>query len=307
MSHFGTQTTADEASAALHNEIAKKTVLITGVSPGGLAAEFAVSIAAYNPARLILASRTPSNIAVVAEQVRARNTLIEIREISLDLSSPDSVRTAAFEINDYPGTIDVLVNSAAVLALPNYTKTQEGYELTFATNHLGHFLLTNLIMPKLSSPGGRIVSVAALAQAYTDILYDDPWFSNGEKYNKWMAYAQSKTANVLFALSLSEKLRSRGIQACSLHPGAIITPLRREITDEEVSAALTGSNHDLKTLQQGAATYVTAAFDPTIKDASGAYMLDNQIVPAAPHSSDPQNAERLWKFSEELVGQKFQY
>ena len=171
---FHAYTTAEEVAIALASSIAGKTVLVTGVSPGGLGAYFAKAIAPYQPKLIILAGRSPSKTAETAKEIEAAQPGVATRTLELDLSSQAQVRKAAAEVLTYPEPIDVLVNNAAVMGTP-YQKTADGIELQFGTNHIGHFLFTNLIIPKLleSMKGPRIVNVSSDGHRLSDIRWDD--------------------------------------------------------------------------------------------------------------------------------------
>ena len=171
---FGSSTTAEEVAAALASNIAGKTILVTGVTPGGLGANFAKVVAAHQPKLLILANRTPSKLTETAKEIETAYPGVATRTLELDLSSQAQVRKAAAEVLSWPGPIDVLVNNAGVMATP-YSKTPEGLEMQFGTNHIGHFLFANLIMPKLleSTAGPRVVSVSSDGHRLSDIRWDD--------------------------------------------------------------------------------------------------------------------------------------
>ena len=174
---FGFSTSAEEVAAAFSSSIAGKTILVTGVSPGGLGAHFCKVVAPHGPKLLILAGRSLSNCAKTAKELEAAHPGIATRTLELDLSSQAQVRKAAAEVLSWPEPIDVLVNNAAVMATP-YEKTVDGLELQFGTNHIGHFLFTNLIMPNLlTSPNGpRIVNVSSGGHRFSDIRWDDLGF-----------------------------------------------------------------------------------------------------------------------------------
>ncbi|RPD54310.1 short-chain dehydrogenase [Lentinus tigrinus ALCF2SS1-7] len=318
---FNASTTAEEVAAALFSNIAGKTILITGVTPGGLGAHFAEVVAAHQPKLLVLAGRSASKLAEPAKALEAAHPGIATRTLELDLSSQDKVRKAAAEVLSWSGPIDVLVNNAGIMATP-YGKTPEGLEMQFGTNHIGHFLFTNLIMPKLleSSAGPRVVSVSSDGHRLSDIRWDDLDFQGGKVYNKWIAYGQSKTANILFAVELAQRLGSKGLTAFSLHPGVIMTNLGRSAVEDDFAdlQALDKSmghkqgteGFKWKTLSQGTATHVVAAFDPKLAEHNGAYLQDCQRAPeedTKPHVLDKSSAARLWKLSEQLVGQSFDY
>lgn len=199
-----------------------------------------------------------------------------------------------------------------------YTKTVDGFESQFGVNHLAHFLLTTSLLPELKAgKPSRVVVVSSLANKRAGINWDDVnWEKN---YNKWLSYAQSKTANILFAKQLNKLYASQGIQAYSLHPGGIMTNLQQHVPIEEQRAMgwfkEDGSLHDLfKNTEQGASTSVYAALAPELNNHGGAYLEDCAISPGVNcdlpyagmgvHATDMEAAERLWKLSEQLVATK---
>jgi NAD(P)-dependent dehydrogenase (short-subunit alcohol dehydrogenase family) len=191
-----------------------RAVLVTGVSPGGIGAETAISIASQKPDLIILASRDVSKIEKTAATIEELYPGTPTRTLKLDLGSLTAVREAAKEVNTYPETIDVLINNAAVMACP-YSTTEDGFETQFGTNYLGHFLFTVLLLGKLTKGTGRVVNVSSSGHDRGPVRFDDPGFSDGEKYDPWLAYGQSKTAIILFSVELAR----RGVNSFSLHPG----------------------------------------------------------------------------------------
>jgi NAD(P)-dependent dehydrogenase (short-subunit alcohol dehydrogenase family) len=148
---------------------------------------------------------------------------VPVRILALDLASQTQIRKAAKEVLAYPEEcIDVLVNSAGIMAGP-YRTTEEGIEAQFGSNHIGHFLFTNLIMSKLLiAKAPRVVNVASDGHRFSGVRFEDPSFGGGKVYDQWEAYGQRKTANILFSRALAEKLGSRGLTAYSLHPGVAL-------------------------------------------------------------------------------------
>ncbi|KAF2726641.1 NAD(P)-binding protein [Polyplosphaeria fusca] len=322
---YSANSTAEELTTDYAGEIKGKTVLITGVSPGGLGAVFATSIVAAEPAMLILAGRNTAKTKQTADAITEAHKSVPVRVLELDLGSLAKVRAAAKVVmgwSDIP-TIDVLVNNAGIMAV-EFGVSPEGFESQLATNHLGPFLFTNLIMGKiLASSSPRVVVVSSDGHRLNPIRFDDYGFSKGETYNKWHAYGQSKTANMLMALSLAEKLASKGLLAFSLHPGVIGTNLGAHIdwavdfpslqaVDRAFGNAEGWKEFIFRAPQAGAATHVYAAFDPKLKDHNGAYLLDCRLAnpwkdTVKPWATSRIDAERLWKLSEKLVGETFSY
>jgi NAD(P)-dependent dehydrogenase (short-subunit alcohol dehydrogenase family) len=196
-------------------------------------------------------------------------------------------------------------------------RTRDGFELQFGTNHLGHFLLTNLLVPALlRGAAARIVSVSSRGHQQSPVRFDDLAFER-EPYDKWAAYGQSKTANVLFAVELERRLGGRGVHANAVHPGVIPTDLARHMVPEDFEHVRrrSGGAMTLKTVEAGAATSVYAATAPELAGRGGLYLEDCHVAgvnddPEAregvrSYALDPAAAARLWTVSEELVGQSF--
>ncbi|KAL6149842.1 hypothetical protein ACJQWK_02952 [Exserohilum turcicum] len=306
---------ADNASS-----IAAKIVLTTGVTQGGLGATFVEEIAKHGPQLIILAGRSPAKVQATADKIKAdpASANVQVRVLTLDLASQKQIREAAKEVLEYrEDRIDVLVNSAGTMG-GEYRTTPEGIEHHFGANHVGHFLFTNLIMPKLlAAPAPRIVNVSSDGHRMSGVRFEDPNSQDGRVYDKWEAYGQSKTANILFTNALVDKLGHRGLRAYALHPGQTLgTSLAVSFTDEDMAALKVKDKEigwtrefDIKSLDECAATHVVAAFDPRLDDHNGAYLHDGNIAPeeVRPTAKQPGDGEKLWKLSEKLVGQEFAY
>ncbi|KAK9760946.1 hypothetical protein K7432_014535 [Basidiobolus ranarum] len=314
---FNDKTTAEEAAALFANDIKGKTVLVTGCTWGGLGAEAARVIAKHGAGIVILAGRKQDALDDTISKIKEETPGAKLRSLIIDLASLESVRGAAKEVNDYSEPIDVLINNAAIMASP-YNTTVDGFEAQFGVNHLGPFLFTNLILPQiLASKTGapRIVNVSSLGHTLSPIRFTDYGFNGGKDYDKWQAYGQSKTANMLFARELSNRYKGKGLTAFSLHPGVIRTNLERHVdvnVDPPAVLDTDGKTQKVedfkwKTIPQGSATHIVAAFDPSIKDQSGSYLADAQLnnAGALPYALDDANARKLWALSEQLIGQKF--
>jgi NAD(P)-dependent dehydrogenase (short-subunit alcohol dehydrogenase family) len=236
----------------------------------------------------------------------------------LDLGDLGSVAAFAERTLDAGRPIDLLIDNAAIMACPE-TRIGPGWEAQLATNHLGHFALTNRLWPLLrAGDGARVVAVSSLGHRRSPIRFDDLHFERG--YEKWAAYGQAKTANALFALHLDLLGRDHGVRAFSLHPGGILTPLQRHLTrDEMVGYGWIDEQGEplmrFKTPEQGAATTTWAATSPQLDGLGGVYcedcdiarpmVLDGDAAPSsgvAPHATDPEAAARLWAVSAELTG-----
>jgi NAD(P)-dependent dehydrogenase (short-subunit alcohol dehydrogenase family) len=238
--------------------------------------------------------------------------------IPLDLSSFSSIRAAAETITSTIPTFDVLINNAAIMGVPTYLTTSAGIESQFAQNHIGHFLLTNLLLPKLSPNNGRIVNIASIGYKFGPVRFEDYNFDNGEKYHPWHAYGQSKTANMLFSVALAK----RGISSFSVQPGNVNqTNLMRYLPGEGdpqqekfmadfmEEIAKTGFVFpEPKSLEQGCATSIVVAISTEIEGNKGGFLNDCVVEEGVvEYARGEENAERLWGLSEELVGEKFEF
>lgn len=277
---YGPDTTADEILGGV--DLAGKVFVVTGASSGlGQA----------------LAERLLAGGAVVVHAVRDPSAVTGTGEVvPLDLASLSSVRSAAQAILGAHDRIDVLVNNAGVMATPE-ARTADGFELQLGTNHLGHFLLTALLAPAIG-PRARIVNTSSLGHLVSGMRWDDPHFRT-TPYDKWQAYGQSKTANILFTRGLA----ARGFTAYAVHPGAIDTGLFRHLSDTELAFTRQASESEMRSPAQGIATIVWAATADGIP--SGSYLADCQVADALPHATDPAESERLWTWSQEQVGHTF--
>ncbi|KAI2093565.1 hypothetical protein LOZ36_000107 [Ophidiomyces ophidiicola] len=323
---YNSNTTTPELVSDYASLIKGKVILTTGVSSGSLGGFFVASIAAADPACLILAACDSKKLTRLATEITTTYPAVKVRTLEIDLSSLTSVRAAAAELNgwdDLPA-IDVLVNNAGIMAV-EYQLSPEGFESQLATNHLGPFLFTNLIMEKIVAANHpRIVVVSSDGHRFNPFRFDDYNFDHGKEYNKWHAYGQSKTANILFAISLAQKLGLKHkLLAFSLHPGVILTNLGSHLDwnvepneirniDRFLGNAEGWKGVTIKSLEQGSATHTYAAFDPSLKANNGAYLLDCHVADPLEDTvrswaTSSFEAERLWRLSEKLVGQEFSY
>lgn len=304
-SRFGARSTTAEVLEDL--DLSGRRAVVTGAS-GGLGAETARSLARAG-AELILAARDLAKAEAVAREIRRETRRDCARVLRLELDSLASVRAFAKELLEQSRELEILVLNAAVMACP-LRRSETGHDLQFATNHLGHFLLAELLLPALRRGApSRVVSVSSGAHWMSPVLFDDLRFERRD-YHPWLAYGQSKTANALFALEFDRRHRDEGVRAYSLHPGAIQTELGRHITpdiDVPVAAA------NMKTIPQGAATQVYVATAPGLERWGGRYFEDCGVAEpraerapgtalgCAPHARDPEAAARLQALSEAAV------
>lgn len=209
------------------------TVLVTGPSESGIGAQTAIFFAAAKPAQIILAGRNKEKIQPVIDQIAKENPDVPTKFVELDLADLASVRKAAEEVKNLTKKLDILVNNAGVMGIPKYKTSKDGIELQFAANHVGHFLLTNLLMPEIiaAGPDSRIINVSSLGYMSGGVHFDDPNFKDGAEYNPWLSYSQSKTANILLTHALADKLKSKGVCSFVLSPGLILeSKLMTDIT-----------------------------------------------------------------------------
>jgi NAD(P)-dependent dehydrogenase (short-subunit alcohol dehydrogenase family) len=304
---LGAETTADEVIDGI--DLNGKTAVVTGAS-GGIGLE-AARVFASAGARIVLAVRNAEKGDAAVATIRERVPDAQPELGSLDLTSLASVRSFADWFNSSHERLDLLINNAGVMASP-FDHTADGFELQFGTNHLGHFLLTALLMPTvLASTPARIVNVSSAGHHGSDIVWDDINYER-RPYDKWDAYGQSKTANILFSVELERRFAARGVHAYALHPGGIVTELGRhlEVDDFEVlRKRASDQGRELpkfKSVEAGAATTVWAATSPELADRGGVYLEDCHVSDNhAPWALNPDSSKRLWTVSEEMVGQTF--
>ena len=302
------ETTTDDVleGVDLHGKVA----LVTGASTG-LGLETSRALASVG-AQVVMAGRDRTRIeaALAAVQERVPDAKLEAGEV--DLASLDSVRAFAKSFASAHDRLHLLINNAGVMYTP-FEHTAEGYEMQFGTNHVGHFLLTNLLVPLLlADPPSRVVNLSSGGHMGSDIVWDDVNFERRD-YDKFAAYGQSKTANILFSVELDRRLGDRGVHAYAVHPGMIATDLGRYMTKadfqalvDRASASPSGGMPEYKTVEQGAATSVWAATASELDAQGGTYLADAEVNDQhAPYARDPDSAARLWTLTEEMVGQTF--
>ncbi|XP_040899566.1 retinol dehydrogenase 13 isoform X1 [Toxotes jaculatrix] len=281
-----------------------KTVLITGANTG-IGKETSRDLARRG-ARVVMACRDLTRAERAAEEIRRTtgNGNVVIRH--LDLASVYSVRQFAKDFLDSEDRLDILINNAGVMMCPKWL-TEDGFETQLAVNHLGHFLLTNLLLPKLkSSAPSRVVNVSSIAHQGGRIDFDDLFFSR-KPYSPLESYRQSKLANVLFSRELARRLRGSGVSSFCLHPGVIRTELGRHVQGWFPLLGVLLSLPSLllmKTPSQGCQTTVYCTVTPGLERRSGQYFSDCAEREAAPEGRDDEVARRLWEESARLVGLK---
>ena len=284
MSGFDHESTTDDVLAGV--DLTGKRFLVTGAS-AGLGLETTRALAAHG-ASVTMAARDLGKGTVAMEQVldAVPDADLDLRE--LDLADLASIRAFAHGfVEDHP-QLDVLIANAGVMACPQGT-TVDGFETQLGTNHLGHFLLIQLLTPSLVAAGrARVVLLSSAGHRFSDVDLDDPGFEQ-QPYDAWVAYGRSKTANVLCAVALDERLRDQGVRAFAVHPGGIHTELGRHLTDETLQVladrqARSSAPIRWKTIPQGAATTVWAATSPELDGLGGRYLEDCGVAEV---STDP--------------------
>jgi NAD(P)-dependent dehydrogenase (short-subunit alcohol dehydrogenase family) len=312
---FGEHSSAEDVLAGI--DLSDTRVLVTGVS-SGLGLETARAAAAHGA----------TVIGTARDLDKARRALepyedLGIEVVACELDSLANVRVAADALLFRGDAFDVVIANAGVMNCP-FGQTADGFETHFGTNHLGHFVLVNRITP-LIRDGGRVITLTSLAHHVADVDLGDPGFES-QPYSPFTAYGRSKTATVLFAVELDRRHRGRGVRGIAVQPGGIRTPLLRhttpEVMEEMVQLAAQSprrgdGSHDgsptVKTVQQGAATTVWAAFVAAAEEVGGRYCEDCQVAEVTesgadgvrPYAVDPVRARALWSMSERLVGERF--
>jgi NAD(P)-dependent dehydrogenase (short-subunit alcohol dehydrogenase family) len=316
-SGFGFESTAQDVlgSRSLRDRVA----VVTG-GYAGIGLE-TTRVLANAGATVVLPVRTPDKAR------RAVSGIPRVELAAMDLADPASVDTFAATFLASHRPLHLLINNAGIMAAP-LARDARGYESQFAINHLGHFQLTARLWPVLAD-GARIVSVASRGHHRSTVDLEDTMFER-RAYDKWVAYGQSKTANVLFAVALEARGAARGIHAFAVHPGGIVTELMRHLTAEEqaafgvvhgkpvaaeVNSPVVGAPLRFKTIAQGAATQVWAATSAMLEGKGGVYCEDCDIAEIAEEAAgrgvrryaiDPVLAENLFSRSEAWTGARFE-
>jgi NAD(P)-dependent dehydrogenase (short-subunit alcohol dehydrogenase family) len=321
---FGATSTTDDVLSGVN--LHGKRILVTGVS-AGLGVETARSLAARG-AQVVGAARDLTKAEAAATHVRkdaaAHGGSFEL--MALDLSNLKSVRACTDKLLAKGEPLDVVIANAGVMATP-FGHTADGFETQFGTNHLGHFVLVNRIAPLIRT-GGRLINLSSSGHRYSNVDLDDPNFER-TPYEPFVAYGRSKTANILFAVAFDERHQKRGVRAAAVHPGGIDTELGRHIDPSRIQGIIDQMNKQLaeegkppfqwKTIPQGAATSVWAGVVAPADQIGGRYCENCHVGHVVPQEAtisaisegvrgyalDRNNAEALWKKSEELVGESF--
>jgi NAD(P)-dependent dehydrogenase (short-subunit alcohol dehydrogenase family) len=297
---FGFSSTASEVLQGV--ELSGQRVIVTGAG-SGLGIETARALAAAGAAVTLAVRRVDAGLKI-ADEITGSTGNREVDVRPLDLADQQSVRDF---VTAWTGPLHMLVNNAGIMALPELSRTSEGWEMHFATNYLGHFALTAGLHPALAAAdGARIVSVSSSGHLFSPVVFDDLDF-RFRPYDPWSAYGQSKTANALLAVEATRRWADDGIQANALNPGAIATGLQQH------TGGLRTPVERRKNVEQGAATTVLLAGSPLLAGIGGRYFEDCAESPVvtsrptdysnavAPYALDPANAERLWDTATALI------
>ncbi|GAB3275077.1 SDR family NAD(P)-dependent oxidoreductase [Parahaliea aestuarii] len=329
MADFGFASTTDEVLAGI--DLSGQLAMVTGAS-SGLGMETARALAARG-ATVVLLARDRAKLDAALAGLEQQDLPGQLDSALLDLSDLDKVRNSAATLLDLYPRVDLLINNAGVMACP-LQRTAQGFEMQFGTNHLGHFLFTCLMAPALqasAAAGGepRVVNLSSAGHRFGAFDFDDPNYRQRD-YEKWQAYGESKTANVLFSVGLDTRLAPHGVRVFAVHPGMIMTELGRHLDAADMEAiraratSVSGGKPAaaekprslFKTIPQGAATSAYAATAPALAGQGGRYLEDCQLAEVASqggaggvesYATDPELAERLWRLSEELVGEAFSF
>jgi NAD(P)-dependent dehydrogenase (short-subunit alcohol dehydrogenase family) len=318
---FGFESTTDEVLEGI--DLSGKRILVSGVS-AGLGVETTRALVAHGATVVGTARDLTKARSALAQAIPHEASDLPVHLVETDLASLKSVRNAARELLALGQPFDVIVANAGVMACPQ-GKTQDGFETQFGTNHLGHFVFVNRLVPLLK-PGARIVLLSSAGHQRSDVDLEDPNFER-TPYQPFAAYGRSKTANILYAVALDSRLKGHGVRATALHPGGIQTELGRHMTPElmaEIRARLSLSTGDsqapafrFKTVPQGTATTVWAGFVASPEEIGGRYCEDchvcevnddtNSRAGVRSYAVNPAHANDLWRKSEEMVGEHFPF
>lgn len=278
-------------------DVRDKNILITGATNGiGLEASVAL---ARRGARVAMVGRDPQRTEAAVSDVRQRSGSNEVSSLLCDFSSQDSIRQLAQTVLASHDRLDVLINNAGGV---NKTRrlTVDGIETTFAVNHLGYFLLTNLLLDLLvRSAPARVVTVASEAHRSGTLDFDDLGYERG--YAIMRSYSRSKLANILFATELARRLEGTGVTSNSLHPGVVSTNIWSGAGAWLKPLIRTLLRPFFLSAEKGAATIVQLAADPALEGVNGKYFVRGKAVTPAPLAQDAALARRLWEVSSKMV------
>jgi NAD(P)-dependent dehydrogenase (short-subunit alcohol dehydrogenase family) len=273
--------------------------VITGANTG-IGKETAIDLAKRG-GKIYIACRDIHRGQEAIKDIKEKSQNDNIHFLQLDLASLESIRDFSKQFHDLEPKLDILINNAGVMMTPQST-TKDGFELQFGTNHLGHFLLTNLLLDllKCASPS-RVVVVSAELHRITGINRDDLMLTSN--YNSLKAYAQSKLANILFSNELAKRLEGTGVTVNSLHPGVVQSELGRHANpflNKYIGKPIIFPL--FKTTIDGAQTQIKLAVDPDLENVSGKYFSGGNLKTVSSNAQDEKTADWLWNQSCRLVG-----
>ncbi|KAJ7059679.1 hypothetical protein C8F01DRAFT_1059067 [Mycena amicta] len=323
---FSSTTTAEEVAKAFADVVRGKNVLITGTSLNGVGYEAARVIAEFANL-VVITGYNEERLKRSEDELKTAVPSANIRPLILDLSSQAAVRQAAAEVNAYSEPLHVLIHNAGANIEPAERVPDLNVDRQWATNHFGPFLFNKLILPKLLSgarPGyiPRVVYVAAQSHQFgPGVDLENLGQPTVDGYSALGVYWSTKSANIMISGELTRRAQGK-VNAYSLHPGVIFTNIfarmkeAKSFPPELSSMGIISEEGDpdmdkfpWKTIAQGAATTVVAAFDPRLDDTPGAYLDDCRVASEqiAAHTADPEKAAQLWTLTEEMIGEKFEF
>lgn len=290
-------------------DLSGRTAVVTGATTG-LGRETARALAATG-AHVVVCGRTTEKCEAAMAAIRDDVPEASLEAQTFDLADLGTVRAGADALLARHERIDLLINNAGVMFTPQGT-TVDGFETQFGTNHLGHFVLTNRLLPALvAAAPSRIVNLSSAGHFTSDVIWDDPNFET-TAYDKFNAYGQSKTSNILFSVELDRRHAASGVRANAVHPGMIMTDLARHMGPDDMTELQERASKragpglpEFKTVEQGAATSVWVAVSGEMADVGGKYCEDASVSTPAPYAVDVDAAARLWAMSEAFVGETF--
>ncbi|MGB0918329.1 MAG: SDR family oxidoreductase [Flavobacteriales bacterium] len=282
-----------------------KTVVITGGN-AGIGKATAISLAKKG-AQIVFTSRSEDKAKAALAEIKSASGNEKLSYVLVDLNSQASVRKAAEELKTKCPKIDVLINNAGCY-VSEKTINQDGLEMQFATNHIGHFLLTNLLLDNVKAADkSRIVNLASIAHKFTRELDFDDLNYEKKEYGGWDSYSRSKFCNILFTNELAKRLEGTGITANAVHPGGVRTEIAEKNANWFTKLGWIVMKPFMITVEKGAATSIYLASSPKVEGESGGYWVKSKKHFSNRPSQDPELAKALWKKSEELVGQEFSF
>ncbi len=269
------------------NNVDQKTILITGATDG-LGKQTALQLA-RSGAKILLHGRNPEKLEFASNEIKTLSNNPHIFSFTADLQSLSQVRRLAGEIKEFTPQLDVLINNAGVY-MHRRVLSEDGYEMTFAVNHLAPFLLTHLLLPLLKqSPPAKIITVSSAGHQFVTLNLKN--LQGDHFYWDWVAYCRSKLMNLLFSFELSERIKGQGICAVAIHPGVIRTKLTKKAL---VSWGIS--------VEEGAKSITRLALDPSIADYNGGYFHRYHLGKASLVARNRKLQKKFWQISADLVG-----